>query len=79
MTFLAQAMFWLFNAAWCVGIAGHVYGTRFFIARWAKGFRKRPQHEGYGRKIAIGYSVFIISIAICFAAGGIAQLAGGWE
>lgn len=49
------------------------------MARWAKGFRKCPEHDGYGRKIAIGYGIFIAAILVGFAAGGIAELAGGWE
>jgi hypothetical protein len=31
------------------------------------------------RKALIGYGVFIAAIAVGFAAGGIAELAGGWD
>jgi len=68
----------LFIAAWCVGVAAHIYATRFFLPMWAARFRKRPEHEGYGRKALIGYGIFIGAIAVGFAAGGIADLAGGW-
>lgn len=72
-------MLWLFIAAWCVAAGGHIYGSRFFVARWAKGFRKCPEHAGYGRKIAIGYGIFAAALLVGFAAGGIAEMAGGWE
>jgi hypothetical protein len=78
MTPLARIMEWLFIAAWCVGVAAHIYGSRFFFPMWASGFKKKVEHEGYGRKALMGYGVFVGAIAVGFAAGGIAQLAGGW-
>jgi hypothetical protein len=71
-------MEWLFIAAWCVGVAAHIYATRFFLPLWAVGFRKRPEHEGFGRRALLGYGIFIGAIAVAFAASGIAELAGGW-
>ena len=78
MTIVAQIMLWVFIAAWCVAAISHIYATRYFLPRWAAGFRKRSKHEGYGRKILIGYGIFLAAIAVAFAAGGIAKLAGGW-
>lgn len=78
MSIIPQFMLWIFIAAWCVGVIAHIYATRFFLPRWAAGFKKRKGHEGYGRKIAIGYGIFIAAIAVALAAGGIAELAGGW-
>ena len=71
-------MEWLFIAAWCVAVGAHIYGSRYFIPMWAAGFRKRPEHEGYGRKARRGFTVIVAAIAVGFAAGGIPQLAGGW-
>lgn len=78
MTLLAQFMEWLFIGAWCVSVAAHIYGSRYFLPMWASGFKSKPQHEGYRRKALIGYGIFVGAIAVGFAAGGIAQLAGGW-
>lgn len=72
-------LFWIFIAAWCVGAAAHIYATRYFLPIWAAGFRKRPQHEGYARKAILGYGIFVGALAVAFAAGGIAELAGGWN
>ncbi len=79
MSIVAQIMLWIFIAAWCVAAAAHIYASRYFLPMWASGFGKRPQHEGYGRKALIGYGVFIGAIAVGFAAGGIAEFAGGWD
>ncbi len=79
MDVVPKLMLWIFIAAWCVAAVAHIYATRFFIPRWAAGFRKRPEHEGYGRKILLGYGVFIAAILVAFTAGGIAELAGGWD
>lgn len=79
MSVVATVCLWVFIAAWCVGLGGFIYGSRFFVAIWAVGFRKLPKHEGYGRKMAIGSGVFLAAIAVGFAAGGIAHLAGGWK
>ncbi|WP_237452069.1 hypothetical protein [Qipengyuania algicida] len=78
MSIVPQIMLWVFIAAWCVAAVAHIYATRFFIPRWAAGFRKREGHEGYGRKILFGYGIFLAAIAVAFVAGGIAELAGGW-
>lgn len=79
MDVVPKLMLCIFIAAWCVAAVAHIYATRFFIPRWAAGFRKRPEHEGYGRKILLGYGVFIAAILVAFTAGGIAELAGGWD
>lgn len=79
MTALAKMMEWLFIAAWFVAMAGHLYASRYFFPAWASGFRKKPEHKGYGRKILIGYGVFVGALAVGFAAGGVAELAGGWD
>ena len=70
----------VFIAAWCVGVAAHIYATRFFLPMWAAGFRKRDKHRGHGRKVLIGYGIFILAIAVGFGAGGIAEYwGGGWD
>jgi len=79
MTPLAHAMLILFIIVWCVGAGAWFYGTRFFLPMWAAGFRKADKREGYGRKAAIGYSVFVAAVIVGFAVGGLAQLAGGWR
>lgn len=79
MTPLAHIMLILFIAAWCVGMGGWFYGTRFFMPMWAKRFRKSAEHEGYARKAVIGYAVFVTAILCGFIFGGLAQLAGGWR
>ena len=76
---LAQIMLWLFIAAWGVGMVANIYATRFFISLWSAGFNKRPHHQGYWRKALIGYGVFLCAVAVGFAAGGVAELAGGWD
>jgi hypothetical protein len=78
MSLIAQIMLWLFISAWCVAAVAHIYASRFFFPMWAAGFRKKPQHEGYGRKALIGYGIFVGAILVGLAAGGIAELAGGW-
>lgn len=79
MTMIAQATLFLFIVGWFVAAAAWLYGTRFFIPRWAAGFRKREDHLGYRRKALLGYGIFIGAIAFMFLMGGIGQLAGGWE
>ena len=78
MNLLAQLMSWVFVAAWCVGVVAHIYASRYFLPMWASGFRKKPEHQGYKRKMLIGYGVFVGAVVVSFAAGGIAELAGGW-
>lgn len=78
VSIIAQIMLWIFIAAWCVAVAAHIYASRYFFPMWASGFRKRREHEGYGRKALVGYGVFIAAIIVGFAAGGVAELAGGW-
>ena len=70
-------MEWLFIAAWCVGLAAHIYASRFFLPMWAAGFRKGPEHEGYRRKARIGFGIFIGAVAVGLAAAGVAEWAGG--
>ena len=65
-------MLWVFIAVWFVGVAANIYATRFFLSMWLAGFRKRPQHKEYGRKVLIGYGVFTGAVAVGFAAAGIA-------
>lgn len=79
MTPLARTMEWLFIAMWCVGVAAHIYGSRYFLPMWASGFKRKPEHDGYGRKALMGYGIFITVIVLGFAAAGIAELAGGWS
>lgn len=79
MTPLAKAMEVVFICAWCVGVGAHLYATRYWLPMWASGFKKQDRHQGYMRKALIGYGVFIAAIAVGFAAGGIAELAGGWS
>lgn len=78
MKLIPELMLCVFIAAWFIAAAAHLYATRFFLARWLVGFRKRPEHKGYGRKILLGYGIFIAAIAVGFAAGGIAEMTGGW-
>lgn len=79
MSLLAQIMLWLFITAWCVGMAANLYATRFFRSLWFAGFNKRPHHQGYWRKVLIGYGVFLGAVAVGLAAGGVAEIAGGWH
>lgn len=72
-------MLWVFIAAWLVGAVANIYATRYFLPRWWSRFRSRPEHRGYGRKILLGYGVFVVAILVALAAGGIAELAGGWD
>ena len=76
---IAFAMLILFIAAWCVGVGGWFYGTRFFLPIWVNGFRKTGKHEGYWRRTLIGYAVFITAVLFSFCVAGLAQLAGGWR
>lgn len=78
MTLLARIMEWVFIGTWCVALASHIYASRYFYPMWAAGFRPKPEHQGHRRKAFIGFGVFIGAIAVGFAAGGIAELAGGW-
>lgn len=78
MTLLAHLMLWVFVAAWFVAAGSHLYASRYFLPMWAAGFRKKPEHQGYGRKVLIGYGLFVGALLVGFAAGGIANLAGGW-
>ena len=77
MSALVQILEWLFIAFWFVGVSAHLYASRYFLPMWASGFRRKPQHEGYGRKAMVGYAVFVGAVLAGLAVGGIAQLAGG--
>lgn len=79
MKLIPQLMLWVFIAAWFVGAVANIYATRFFLLRWWAGFRARPEHAGYGRKILLGYGVFVTAIAVVLATGGVAELTGGWN
>jgi hypothetical protein len=79
MTPVAHILLIVFIGAWCTAVAGWLYGTRFFLPIWAKGFRKSADNQGYGRKALIGYGVFVGAALFGFAVGGLAELAGGWE
>lgn len=80
MTPLANAMLFVFIAAWCVGVGAWFYAVRYFLPMWLVGFRRREQHSGYLRRTLAGAAVFIAAIAVGFAAGGIAEYwGGGWE
>ena len=78
MQLIPQFMLVLFIASWVVAAISHIYATRYFIPRWWSGFRKRPQHVGYGKKIVVGYGIFFASIMMMFLAGAIAEQFGGW-
>lgn len=78
MSMLAQIMLWLFMAAWCVGAATYLCQP-VLLSDVAAGFRTKPHREGYGRKALIGYGIFVCAILVALAAGGIAELAGGWD
>ena len=79
MKLIPQLMLWAFIGALFVGAAANIYATRFFLPRWWSGFHARPEHAGYGRKILLGYGIFVAAIVVAFAAGGIAELTGGWN
>lgn len=80
MTPLAQAMLVLFIAACGVAFAAHLYFSRYWYPMWAARFRKREAHRGYGKKCLQAFAVFLVAIAIAFAAGGIAEYwGGGWQ
>ena len=69
----------VFIVAWCVAAASWFYTMRFFFPMWLAGFRHREEHIGYPRQIFIGTTIFVASIGVGFAAGGIANYgAGGW-
>ena len=78
MSALAEIMLWVFIAAWCFSVAAHIYGTRYFLPNWFAMLRRKPVREGYGKKALKGYCTFIAAAAVALAAGGIAELAGGW-
>ena len=79
MTILAKAMLVVFIIAWCDGVAAWFYSVRFFTPMWRVGFRHHVEHKGYPRKAIIGAAVFMGAIALCFAAGGVAEYwGGGW-
>lgn len=78
MSALASAMQIVFIATWCIALAAWIYSCRYFMPMWLVGFRKRDHHKGYMRKTLIGAGVFLGAIAAGFAAGGIAEMAGGW-
>lgn len=78
MNLLAQITQWVFMGMWCVAVVAHLYASRYFLPMWANRFRKNPRHVGYGRKVLVGYGVFLGAMAVGFAAGGIGELAGGW-
>jgi hypothetical protein len=40
MTPVARAMEVIFIGAWCVGVAAHLYATRYWLPMWASGFKK---------------------------------------
>jgi hypothetical protein len=56
-------MEWLFIAAWCVAVAAHIYASRYLLPMWASGFKRKPRHEGYGRKALVGDGIFVGAIA----------------
>ena len=79
MTLLAKTMLVVFVLAWCVCLVSWMYATRFFIPMWLAGFRHREEHVGYPRKVLIGTAIFVVAIAVGFAAGGVAEYWGdGW-
>ena len=70
----------VFIAAWGVGMCAWIYGTRYWPAMWAGGFKKSERPPGYMRKALLGYGVFVAAIAVGFLAGGIAEFwGGGWH
>jgi len=45
---------------------------------WANGFRPSEKRDGYKRKAIKGCAVFVGALLFGLAAGGLAELAGGW-
>jgi hypothetical protein len=78
MTPFAYAMQILFIIAWFVAVGGWFYGIRFFLPMWANGFRPSEKRDGYKRKAIKGCAVFVGALLFGLAAGGLAELAGGW-
>ena len=79
MTLIAKIMLCIFVAAWFVAVGAWFYAARYWFPMWATGFRKRDDHAGDMRKALRGFGVFIVAVAVGFAAGGIAQVwGGGW-
>lgn len=80
MTFLAQAMLWVFVAAWCVALASWLYAARYFVPWWGARFRGVERPLGHLDKASRGCGVFVLAILVGFLAGAIAQfVGGGWE
>jgi hypothetical protein len=72
----AFAMLILFVAAWFVGVGAWLYGTRFFFPMVLDHFRVETTHDGYKRKVLIGYAIFVAAAIFAIGAGFLAQLAG---
>lgn len=68
----------VFIAAWCVCVAAWFYTARYFLPLWWAGVRRRERPKGYVIKTLCGIGVFLAAFAIGWAAGGIAELGGGW-
>jgi len=80
MTFLAQAMLWVFVAAWCVALASWLYAARYFVPWWSARFRGVERPIGHLDKASHGCGVFVLAVLVGFAAGAVAQfVGGGWE
>lgn len=82
MTQVAQVMLWIFVMAWCAGVAAWFYVAWSFVPLWASHFHATVTSDAIHarRKKAVrrGIIAFFCAIAVAFAAGGIAHLAGGW-
>lgn len=76
MTLLARIMEWIFLGAWCGAVGSFFYALRYWYAARPAEPSKRQQ---YRRNMRVGFGVFLGCVAAGFAAGEIAERAGGWR
>ena len=76
MTLLARIMEWIFLGAWCVGAGAFFYACWYWYARKSPEPSKRQRRR---RNLILGWGVFFGALAVEFAAGMVAELAGGWR
>lgn len=82
VTQVAQVMLWIFLAACCAGVAAWFYAVWNSLALGPINFIPKGMSDvkQARRKKAVrrGVLAFFCAIALAFAAGGVAHLAGGW-